>query len=136
MATASHFEMHREHLRWHVEDDMWRDDLVAWEAEVDQAINELPRLETALRQHADALRKHAAAIRLYEQDFRADEHALAEFERGEPAAASIELTQVFDRTAEKHAAQLRNHEKIKRQHHDLIARWRLLTAPLVPPEPS
>ena len=53
MATASHLEMHREHLRWRVEDDMWRDDLATWEAEVSQAISDLPRLEKALREHAE-----------------------------------------------------------------------------------
>ena len=68
MATASHLELHREHLRWWAEDDLWRDDLASWEAEVTQAIKDLPRLDKALRQHTELLRKHAAAIRLYEQD--------------------------------------------------------------------
>lgn len=126
MATASHLEMHREHLRWHAEDDLWRDDLAAWETEVNQAIEELPRFQNALRHHADLLRKHAAAIRLYEQDFRAHEHALAELERGEPAAPPLELTQAYDRAAEQHAAQRQNHERIKRQHYELVTVWKLL----------
>ena len=55
MVTASHLEMHREHLRWRVEDDMWRDDLAAWEAEIAHAISDLPRIEKALREHAEML---------------------------------------------------------------------------------
>ena len=77
--------------------DLWLDDLANWEANVGQAIKDLPRLEKALREQADVLRKHAARIRLYEQDVSMHEHALADYERGESGEELIQMAQVFGR---------------------------------------
>ena len=49
---------------------------------------------TGLCEHAELLRKHAAAIRLYEQDFTAHEHALAEYERGESGEELVQLAEI------------------------------------------
>ena len=32
MATDSTLEMHRTHLRWHTDGDMWRNDMATWKA--------------------------------------------------------------------------------------------------------
>lgn len=135
MAIASHLEMHREHLKWRAEDDLWRDELAAWEAEVSQTVRDLPKLEAALREHTESLRKHAASIRLYEQEFALHEHALAQYERGESGEDLVQLAKIFSRGAEKHAGERHQHENVKRLHHDLMVRWRLLTASLLPAEP-
>jgi hypothetical protein len=39
------------------------DELSIWQRELDQAENQLPRLDEALATHKEALRTHAAAIR-------------------------------------------------------------------------
>jgi hypothetical protein len=114
--------------------DLWLDDLANWEANVGQAIKDLPRLEKALREQADVLRKHAARIRLYEQDVSMHEHALADYERGESGEELIQMAQVFGRSAEQHVDQSRKHEDTKRQHHELMASWRLLMKSLIPPQ--
>ena len=136
MATTPHLEMQGAHLRFRTEYDFWRDEVVCWECEVSQAIKDLPRLEAALGDHSQSLRKHAATISSYEQAFSAYEHARTEYELAESNDKLVGLAQELGRTTEKHAAQRQHHENAKRQHHDLMARWRLLTMSLIPSQPS
>ena len=136
MSNTSHIDMHQEHKRWRMEDDLWRDELAVWEHESEQAIKDVPRLEKALRDHAEMLRKHAASIRLYEQDFVYHEHALASYEQGEAPSDLVELAQAHQTEAEKHVEQHKAHERIKKQQHALMATWRLLFTALVEAEQS
>jgi len=126
MVAASHLDMHQAHRRWKSEDELWRDDLALWQAEVDRVIELLPHFQHALRQYANLLRKHAAAIRLYEQDFTADEHLLMNLQRGETCVTQAELENAFVRASELHDLQRRNHERLKHQHYRLMRIWKLL----------
>jgi hypothetical protein len=123
MSTTSHLEMHREHLRWRAQNDMWRDDLANWEREAQAALKALPKVEEILRKHLDGLRRHAAAIRINEQEFSAQEHALSEYERGDTGQELIELAKRFDRSNETITHQKEKHEKIKHRHYRLMTRW-------------
>ena len=62
------------------------------------------------------------------------EHALADYERGESGEELIQMAQVFGRSAEQHADQSRKHENTKRQHHELMASWRLLMKSFIQPQ--
>ncbi len=134
MAAMSHLEIHREHFRWRAQNDMWRDDVALWETAVEEAIDQLPNLKKALHKHLDALRRHAAAIRLNEQEVNAHEHAISEYERGGAGEELIEMAKQFDHSAESVARQKHTHEELKRQHHDLMSSWHLLTSNLLEPQ--
>jgi hypothetical protein len=131
MSAASHLQMHRDHLRWCAQNDLWRDDLAIWEGEVQDAIHVLPQLEKALHKHLDALRQHAAAIRMVEQDFNEHEHALSEYERGEPSEELIQMAKAFERASSSQVRHKKRHEEIRHEHHNLLARWRQLVRPIL-----
>ena len=124
MTSASHVEMHRQHLAWKSDDDFWREELALWQREVEQVISESRQIEASLREHAQKLDRHAASIRLYEQDFAKHEHTLVDFEQGETPAELIELALTHKREAEKHSERRTAHEDVKRRHHALITKWR------------
>ena len=130
MSTASHLEMHREHATWRKDDDLWRDELAIWESEISEAIKALPRLELALRAHLEKLQKYGASIRLHEQDFADHEHALAKYQRGETPEEFVQA-QEHGRESERHEMQRIAQEKIKRQQHLVLTKWKLLFSALV-----
>ena len=136
MSNTSHIDMHQEHKRWRVEDDLWRDELAVWEREIDQAISDVPRLEKALRDHAGTLWQHAASIRLYEQEATYHEHELASYEQGEAPSDLVALAKSHRREAKKHAEQYKTHDEIKKRQHVLMTKWRLRLPALIEPEAS
>ncbi len=130
MSSQSHIEMHREHSTWRKDDDLWRDELAIWEREINEAIQDLPRVELGLKAYAKKLQKHAASIRLYEQDFTVHEDTLAEFERGEIPEELVVQARDHGQESEQHRAQRKSHEKIKKQQRKLVSKWKPLIAAL------
>jgi Skp family chaperone for outer membrane proteins len=126
MTTATHTSMHQDHQKWIGENDMWRCDISAWQDEFKKAAANLKQIETALKEHEKALQTHAAAIRLREQDLAGHEHALAEYERGESGENLIALAKAHDNEAAKHSQQQDAHKRIKRHHHEVMAKLQAL----------
>jgi hypothetical protein len=118
--------MHQDHKKWLSDNNMWRCDISAWQEEFKKAAAGLKQIESALREHEKALQTHAAAIRLREQELDAHEHALAEYERGEPGAELISLAKAHEKEAARHARQHDAHERIKKHHHEVITQLKLL----------
>jgi hypothetical protein len=135
MCTPSHLEMHREHATWRKEDDLWRDELAVWEREISEAIDELPRVDLALRAQLEKLQRYGASIRLHELDFEDHEHALAKYQRGETPEEFVQA-QEHGRESERHEAQRSAHGKIKTQQHAVLTKWKLLFAALAAKTPS
>jgi hypothetical protein len=125
MATA-HVEMHGEHQQWLSDNSMWRDDLTLWQKEIDQALDGLSKLEEALREHGKGLQSHLEMIGAEEQELKAHEHALAEFERGGPGDQLLEMVKSHQEHAGKHGQQRQVHEELKKRHHTVMAYWSLL----------
>jgi hypothetical protein len=136
MPGTSHIEMHRDHVSWRNEDNLWRDELAIWEREINQAIQDSPRLEKALQAHKEKLQKYAASIRLHEQDFASHEHVLAKYERGETPDELVAQAQEHGRESERHNMQRCAHEEIKKEQHELLARWKLLFSAVVAESPK
>jgi hypothetical protein len=126
--------MHQDHKQWLSDNDMWRCDISVWQEEFKKAAADLKQIEAAVKEHEKALQVHAAAIRLREQELAAHEHALAEYERGETGAELIVLAKAHDKEAAKHVQQRDAHERIKRHHHDVIAKVSLLNKALTKAE--
>ena len=134
MSSETHIGMHREHVTWHKEDDFWRDDLAIWQSEIEHVIEDMPRMEMALREHAELLRKHAASIRLNEQRYATHEHTLVNYEQGEAPQELIELARSHEEEAEQHVTLRWAHDDFKKRQHTLMANWRLLLRALVKAE--
>jgi hypothetical protein len=105
---------------------MWRDDLVIWEREIEQALADSKQLEDALRAHRKALQDHLEATGAQEQTLYKHERALAEYERGGPGEDLLPMAKVHKENAEKHAKHAAAHERLKRHHHTVMAHWSLL----------
>jgi hypothetical protein len=126
MKVATHRQMHADHANWLKEDDLWRDDVRAWQSELKKAIVQIDDLRELLKKHETKLQKHAASVRAYEQATRKHEHALAEHERGETDADLVPLAPLHGEEAANHAEQRTKHEWLKKSHHTLIATWNAL----------
>ncbi len=120
-------EMHIDHKALRSEHATWHDDIRAWEKEAATAIADIEKAKAAIVRQIDALRTHAAAIRLYEQRVVAHEHALAEFEGGEPIdALRMNLESAHDAEQVKQDELYVMHEQIKKHQHTLMAHCNLL----------
>jgi hypothetical protein len=126
MAATTHLAMHQEHAQWRAESDLWRDDLAIWEAEIDDAIGQLPELAAALRRHNDMLKTHAASVRLYDQDPARHEHLLTEYEKGDAPESLVELAKAHEGAADQHEKLRDTHANFKNRQHRLMTKWRQL----------
>jgi hypothetical protein len=127
MGAASHVEMHVDHKTWRSEHATWHDDVRVWERETETAVGDLEQAKAVLRKQAELLRTHAAAIHLYEQKFSVHEHALAEYEGGNPADALLmNLESAHDKEQVKQDELRSTHEQIKKHQHTLMAHCNLL----------
>jgi hypothetical protein len=126
MTAEIHESMHRDHKAWESEFNAWRDDIRMWQEEYAQTRKKYQELETIWQKHEEALRQHASIMRLDELKCGSHEHAIAEFEQG-ASGADLPRRVALHQGEAKHHEQLRaTHEKLKRYHHELIARWRML----------
>ena len=136
-ATASpqtHANMPAEHRQWIKDNAMWRDDLAIWQQELKRAREGLAALDSALCAHEEALRTHAAAVRGVEQEFGQHEHALAEYERSGKTGELVEFAAKHRQVGERHAQQADAHERTKKHHHAVMARWLALLGAFGAPE--
>jgi len=121
MATAYTTEtMHQDHLRWQEEQATWRDDLEAWELELDEAVGDLSRLHQALLAQHKAMVQHGRVVRKQIQNVMAHEHRLAVKER---CAKTLEpLTDAHERETKSQMELARSHEAMKQRHRAMMAR--------------
>jgi hypothetical protein len=126
MTAALHQSMHQDHRLWEGEIHFWRDNVAEWQKELTQARDRIKELEAAIQTQEETLRKYAASIRLDEQRADEHEHALAEFERGEPGENLLRLAPKHQAEAKHHAEQREKHEQLKRRQHRFISHLQLL----------
>jgi hypothetical protein len=126
MADTLHTQMHVDHTHWLDEASFWKQDIAMWKGEVEGALADIERLADALASHAEALQTHLDAIGHQELDLRKHEHALAEYEQGAAGGELISQAKAHAYESNSQMAAREVHERIKRFHHVLIARWNLL----------
>jgi hypothetical protein len=126
VAQPSAETLHADHTRWREENAMWRDDVGQWRKQLEEAIADLQAVEATLRRHGDVLLSHESAVGVANQESDEHEHVLAEFARGGPGQRLSQLLDVHRKTAIRHAQQRDAHERLKKQHHMLIAQCHLL----------
>jgi hypothetical protein len=131
MSASSHQKMHGEHREWKIDGEFWRDEVAVWERETNHLLNELTTVEQAIRGHAQVLRQHAASIRLYEHQFLKHEHNVAAYERQSVPLRLLSRSGVHAEEAEHHASKQSAHDKIKRQHRELMSKWNSMYSTLL-----
>ncbi|MBI1902552.1 MAG: hypothetical protein HYS13_15735 [Planctomycetia bacterium] len=126
VAQPSQEVLHAEHNLWRDENAMWRDDVSEWRKQLEQSIADLQAVEATLRRHGDVLKSHESAVAVANQESDEHERVLAEFARGGPGQRLLQLLDAHRKTAIRHAQQRDAHERLKKQHHMLIAQCHLL----------
>jgi hypothetical protein len=134
MTATTHTQMHSDHRKWRSEDDLWRLEIAEWQQEIAAALIDLQKLGMALCDHEKALEVHAAAVRACEQTMLEHEHAIADEQKRDGALAGVVAqTEGHQGEAQHHAAQRAAHERLKKHHHTLMARWNVLKQALIKP---
>ncbi len=123
MSVATNQEMHRDHVEWSSDCNMWHDDIRAWQLEVAATRAIIGQLAKALHVHEETLRQHAAAIRLNQQLPAAHEHVLKLHENGCPGRAMVPTDAQHSLEASKHTELKAAHENLKQRHHTTVAAW-------------
>jgi hypothetical protein len=126
MTNATNAKMHDDHRLWNSEHSMWMDDIQLWRNEHTKMLTEFQNVHELLQQHQVALESHCEAIQNHEKADGEHELELAGQESGAKPTIGDQMTKTHLSTAKCHAQQREDHERIKRHHHSVIARWSLL----------
>ena len=121
MSAATNQTMHRDHVEWLSDSEMWRDDIRAWQHELETARAIVWRVTATLESHEEILRQHAGAIRLNEQLPAVHEHVLKHHEQGYSGRCILPTGEQHDREAARHTELKLAHEQIKQKHHCAMA---------------
>lgn len=131
MATA-HLDIHGEEQQWLGENDIYRNELVLWTREVDEALDGIRDLENLLRGHREHLRAQLDAIALEDKSLQDRQRALAQSEQNGEEKKLLPLIEAHQKDAERHTEQQELRKRLKKRHLSSIACWmrlfKLLTA--------
>jgi hypothetical protein len=129
-ATLDHRRMHADDLRFFSENAFWRDQVAEWQHETQDAAQRMSFIRETLEKHQEKLRQHAAAIRLYEQTQAEHETSLARFERGGMGEELVSMAMSHQDECRAHENQREYHEWLKRRHHELLTKFKVLVQAL------
>jgi hypothetical protein len=126
MYSGNHAEMHREHQNWLCDNAMWRDEIIVWKGECQNALIEATPFRVALRRFMWALDEHEHALDRHAEQIAAHEHAVSEFEhlgRGD-TVEMLCLAKTHEKEAAAHLEQRRRHEQLKKEREEIMLQWR------------
>ncbi len=113
--------MHEDHRNWQSEHSMWKQDLASWNKQIDLGLSKLDELAQLMRHQQQVLAEHDDTIDKQEESLQSHEHKLVGCEK-----LGIEYQQSL---TEKHFEMQKQidrarvvHERIKKYHHELMAR--------------
>lgn len=118
-----------EHATWNDWISRWRDDVSRWQAEHDDAIERLARVQDAVRVHGASLAAHAAAFTAVESAIASHEHLLATT----PPADSGTVVDAHATQRSLLRQQREAHERIARHHAAVLAQLATLEASAAAP---
>ena len=133
MSGTIHAQLHQDHTRWEQEAALWRDDVAVWQRELERAHSDMHRLTETFRAQTAALNAHLTMLEHQVAGFRTHEHALVGYEKGGAGEELPAMAGEHDHEATQQAAVRQVHERIKRQHHEMLAHWNLLLKAIVKP---
>ncbi len=122
-------EMHSDHRQWASEHSMWSDDLELWCSQYESALAEVKKLEDMMRQHGEGLDAHSQIISRIQHSLEDHERSMAAYQRdGSGAEGQEGMCANHAQQADRHNHQREAHERIKRNHHTMMAHLTMLKA--------
>jgi hypothetical protein len=135
MAEFTHAQMHQDHHHWLNDSAMWRDDIEIWKEESQTALADLAHLEAALRQLIKSIQDRERRVNQHAQKIKTHEQSLSEFERSGQGDSLqlLTLAKAHQEEAGHHLQQCQSHERLKKDHHTIMAHWNVLLRELTRP---
>ena len=118
--------IHADHRYWKQEHSTWRSDIVLWQQEYDAMRTAIEALGRTVERHGAALRKHAVAINDHEAALDLQERVIAEHEIGLERPGPDDGGTDQQQQIMAHLEQRQVHERMKREHHRLVAQLEML----------
>ena len=122
MATA-HLEIHGEAQQWRSENDIYRNQLVLWMREADEALDGMRDLEKLLREHRERLQAQLEAVALEDKSLQESQRSLAQSEQSGGEEKILPLIESHQKNAERHIKQQEFRKRLQRRHLRSIACW-------------
>lgn len=125
--------MHTDHRHWKNDHDVWRRDLGGWEIDYEAALAYLERLRQTIEQHGKSLQTHSQAINSHEAALELHERTMTNFEcQGKEERLNEAAVKSHEQRAVDHLNQRDAHERLKREHHTLMAQLTVLDSAVAP----
>jgi hypothetical protein len=128
MAENTHLEMHRDHQYWLKDGAFWRDEISLWKEDAQKALGDMTQLENALRELVQSICAHEESVNQHLVKITTHEHSVSEFEqkRAGDSLQLLTLAKAHKQEEADHVQQRQAHERLKKQHHTIMAQWNML----------
>ena len=126
MSSTTSEMMHADHRQWAEALSQWKDDLAIWHRELIRAGEELRQAGAALDAHAAGLDAHARLLNREDAEVEDHEHLIACVERGQAGHDRIGEAGGHEAEAARFRRLQDAHERLKRYHHELMAKVSVL----------
>ncbi|TWU46879.1 hypothetical protein [Rubripirellula reticaptiva] len=129
LETATQF--HADHRHWQSDIACWNDDIESWRSEHSHAIVQLQAALRQINEHGQCVNDHADSIASLESGLEHHEKSLAADLQNE-STAGLDKTQCehHQREADLHARQRAAHERMKKHHHQAMAKVAMVASAL------
>ncbi|WP_144058157.1 hypothetical protein [Novipirellula maiorica] len=120
-------ESHADHRHWKRDVECWNEDIQNWRMEHCAAIVQLQEAVDRINEHGKALDEHANAVASLETSLGAHEKNLAaSLQIGSDAAIDDRMNDQHAKQSELHLCQQNAHERMKKYHHQAMAKVAML----------
>jgi septal ring factor EnvC (AmiA/AmiB activator) len=125
MLAVTQTEIRHDRKQLQSEVSLWRSEVRSLQQEYRKALADLHRLEAALRQREQLLEAYSTALDAHDERLAGEEWKEPAGDGG-PAEAVLPQAPVGSEEILKHWRRREDHERVKRQHHAVLAYWSLL----------
>ena len=133
MTTATNEAMHADHRTWALAMSQWDDDLALWHNELIQAGESLRQAGAALDAHGGGLDSHRRLLHREAEEVEDHEHLMACVARHQADHDRVAQAGGHDAEAARYRRLLDAHERLKRYHHQLMAKVSVLAKAVAEP---
>ncbi|WP_442510282.1 hypothetical protein SH528x_001894 [Novipirellula sp. SH528] len=127
ISVNSAAQSHADHRHWKSDVECWSEDIQNWRMEHCAAIVQLQEAVKRINEHGKALDEHANAVASLETSLKAHEKNLAaSLQNGSDAALDDRMNDQHAKQTELHLCQQNAHERMKKHHHQAIAKVAML----------
>lgn len=117
MIAKTHLDLHKDHLLWSSDLNMWLKDLEIWEGEMNRLLDNLRIIEQVVSGHLEAYEKHQVALLQHQELIK--KHELDLTLLNEDSSYNQQLTEDHQIQAQSHLAHIDSHKQLKRYHYNI-----------------